>query len=48
MVRIVTLEVKLFFVLFDAQSFMHNRACGGVLDVDFSVRFDAVFDGESS
>ena len=48
MVRNVTLEVKLFLVVFHAKSLMHNRACGGVLDVDFSIRLDPVFDSKSS
>ena len=46
MVLIVILQVKLFLVVFDAQSLVHYRACGRVLDVDFLARLDALFDGE--
>ncbi len=47
MVLIVAQQVKLFLVRFQAQSLMHNRARGRVLDVYFLVRLDPLFDGES-
>ena len=46
MVLTVTLQVKLFLVLFDAQSFVHYRARGGVLDVYLFIGFDALLDRE--
>ena len=46
MVLIVTLQVKLFFILTDAESLVHYGACGGVLDVNLPVRFDPLLDRE--